>query len=467
LAARLDAPGWLVSTATVAFAVIVGVLAGSSPAMAIAAACAVAFLLITLTDLSHGVVAFTLLTFIALLPGLAGPGVNLTKGAGAVLAISWIASATTSEGRRQFPAVHPALSLILLAWLTWNGMTLLWAPMRSPVIVSTISFALNFALFPIVFAAVRSIADVRRIFLAFILGAVLAAMYGVVAHPDASALAGSATAATDLNRLSGTIKDPNELATVLAAGLGLSSAIIFDRTRSIQLRGWALAAAALLALGIFLTLSRGGLIALGAGLAAWVVIASRHRAQALLATAAVVAIAVWFFLAVAPPAARDRITKTDGGSGRTDIWKVGWRMVEAHPITGVGAGNFQNTSVHYLLAPGPIKFSEYIVDVPEVAHNAYLQVLAETGVVGLSGFIIVILGCMTATVRAARNFRRDGNTEGELAANALFVATSSILAGYFFLSDEHSKYLWLLLSLGPALLALSNRSRGGREAVTG
>ena len=167
--------------------------------------------------------------------------------------------------------------------------------------------------------------------------------------------------------------------------------------------------------------------------------------------------AVWFFLAVAPPAARDRITKADGGSGRTDIWKVGWRMVQAHPINGVGAGNFQNTSVHYLLAPGPIKFSQYIVDIPEVAHNAYLQVLAETGVVGLSLFLFVILGCVGAAGKAARNFRRRSDREGELLATAVLVATASVLAGYFFLSDEHSKYLWLLLSLGPALLALSSK----------
>ena len=32
------------------------------------------------------------------------------------------------------------------------------------------------------------------------------------------------------------------------------------------------------------------------------------------------------------------------------------------------------------------------------------------------------------------------------------MAIAALLAGYFFLSEEHSKHLWLLLSFGPALL---------------
>jgi O-antigen ligase len=463
VARRLETPAWLIPAGILGLACVTGFLAGSNPTMAIALGCGVAFLLITLTDLSKGVVAFTLLTFIALLPGFAGPGVNVTKGAGAILAISWLASATAGEGRRQFPNAHPMLALALIGLLVWNGLSALWAVSLPSVEVSTISFALNFALFPIVFAAVRSKKDVRQILAAFIFGAVLAALYGVVTQPNASALSGSATAASGLNRLSGTIKDPNELAAVLAVGIALSTAFVFDKSRAAAVRTAAMGAVAVLMFCILLTLSRGGLIALGAGMAAWIVIASRRRAQALVATALIVLAAVYFFVAVAPPAARDRITKADGGSGRTDIWKVGWRMVKAHPLEGVGAGNFQQNSIHYLLAPGPIKFSQYIVDVPEVAHNAYLQVLAEIGVVGLAFFVFVIAGCLGATARAAQNFRRRDDQQGELLSVAVFVALASILAGYFFLSDEHSKYLWLLLSLGPALLHLSN---GGEQDAT-
>ena len=64
---------------------------------------------------------------------------------------------------------------------------------------------------------------------------------------------------------------------------------------------------------------------------------------------------------LASPAERARVTEVQGGSGRTDIWTVGTRMVRAHPLTGIGLGNFQNTSIHYLLRPGEITRSELTV----------------------------------------------------------------------------------------------------------
>ena len=54
------------------------------------------------------------------------------------------------------------------------------------------------------------------------------------------------------------------------------------------------------------------------------------------------------------------------------IWQVAWRMVEDNPVRGVGAGNFANSSVHYVLQPGQAPRSDLIVDTPSVAHNTYL-----------------------------------------------------------------------------------------------
>ncbi len=103
-----------------------------------------------------------------------------------------------------------------------------------------------------------------------------------------------------------------------------------------------------------------------------------------------VLMAVVYFGAFAPAEATERVTKIDGGTGRTDVWTVGWRMVEDHPVRGIGNGNFANTSVHYLLQPGSIVRDDFIVDTPKVAHNSYLEVLAELGVVGLVLFAIVL-----------------------------------------------------------------------------
>ncbi len=460
-AGRLDRIDWLLPLSVAALAVLIGVAAGVDPPLSIALALGVAFAVIATMSLTSGLIGFTFVAFMALLPGFGGQGVNATKGAGALLAISWLASTTSSENRRRFPAEHPLLAMAAILLLSWDAITSLWATQLNGVIVETYSFALNFALFPIVYAAIRNKADVRKVLIAFCLGAVLAAGYGLITQPDATNLAVSANSAGGLDRLSGTFGDPNELATVLAAGIILSSTMLFDRGRSSILRLTSGAIAAMLLFALFLTLSRGGLVALAAGLLAWVLVAGRHRMQALLGVGALAAITVWFFLAFAPPQAKDRLTHADGGSGRTDIWKVGWRMVEAHPVNGVGAGNFSQNAIHYLLVPGQIAQSQYIVDVPSVAHNAYLQVLAETGIVGLSFFLILIFGSLGCTWSAVRTFRERNDHEGELLARGVFVATVAVLAGYFFLADQHSKYMWLLLSLGPALAGLAKHGERG------
>jgi O-antigen ligase len=149
------------------------------------------------------------------------------------------------------------------------------------------------------------------------------------------------------------------------------------------------------------------------------------------------------------------VTTVQGGTGRTDVWTVGWRMVEHDPWRGVGAGNFANSSIHFLLRPGSIKRTDFIVDTPKVAHNMYLEVLAELGIPGLALFLAILGFSLLCIVRAARSFKRSGDVTLEILSRAIFVALVGILASDFFGSREYSKQLWLLLSLGPAILAMA------------
>jgi exopolysaccharide production protein ExoQ len=175
--------------------------------------------------------------------------------------------------------------------------------------------------------------------------------------------------------------------------------------------------------------------------------------------ALLVAVTAIGYFSVVAPAAGHRLFEADGGSGRTDIWKVGWRMVEAKPVTGVGAGNFPDASIHYVLVePGAIQNDTYVVDDPHVAHNIYLGFLAELGIVGLCLFLLIAGGSLRAAALAARNFARSGDRELELMTRAVVVAILALLAADFFLSDQYSKQLWLLLAFGPALLAISLRA---------
>ena len=45
-------------------------------------------------------------------------------------------------------------------------------------------------------------------------------------------------------------------------------------------------------------------------------------------------------------------------------------------------------------------------------------------------------------------------------ARAILIASIAVLAADFFLSDQYSKQLWLLLALGPAMLGLATKQAG-------
>ena len=116
--------------------------------------------------------------------------------------------------------------------------------------------------------------------------------------------------------------------------------------------------------------------------------------------------------------------------------------------------------MHYLLQPGAIERADYIVGVPKVAHNTYLELWAEQGIIGLTLFAILVGFCLYSALKAAHSFARQGDARLEVLARALFVAMAGLLAGDFFGSRLTNKEVWLLLGFAPALLAIA-RSREG------
>ena len=308
---------------------------------------------------------------------------------------------------------------------------------------------LNLLLFPIVFAAIRRPRDLEWVMVLFVLGGLSSAvigwldLFGGGGDPDAE------------GRLAGVGINANELGGLLVCGTVFAAALGASRERAIPMRAMWFAAAGLSGLALALTLSRGAIVGmLVAFLVAPLLAGPRRRlptiAMSLLA-AATIAMSI---IALVPETAVSRLTSSDHtGSGRTDIWRIALRMVDDRPVLGVGAGNFQDASIRYVLLPGVLKRDEQIVNKPKVTHNVYLQVLAELGAVGLALFLAVIVSSLLATLRAARIYSRAGLRSNELMARALLVGLIGFLAAEFFSSQLYSKQLWLLLALGPAVLA--------------
>ena len=236
--------------------------------------------------------------------------------------------------------------------------------------------------------------QVRLILLALVIGALASVLIGFVhAHPSPS------------KRFTGLAGDPNYLAAQLVPAIVFAVALLGDSRRLVTR---AVLSAALVALAVALaaTESRSGLIAVAVVVVGAAMRLRRQRRRALVAIVLIAAVAgTWFALS---PSALHRVTSfNDGGSGRSTLWLVAWRLAKDYAPEGVGLGNFRALAQYHVRQPGGLRYVQQI-DEPHLVHNTYLQLLAETGVIGLSLFFVVAGACLTAAHRAGRLFERLG-----------------------------------------------------------
>ncbi len=114
-------------------------------------------------------------------------------------------------------------------------------------------------------------------------------------------------------------------------------------------------------------------------------------------------------------------------------------------------------------ATSALEFANYIVEQPKFVHNSYLEMLAETGLIGLGLFVAVILGSLGCAWRAGRLFDATGDHAMATLSRAAIVSVLAMLAAAYFISGTTDRRLWVLLALGPALLASTASARPRRR----
>jgi putative inorganic carbon (hco3(-)) transporter len=455
-----SAPGGvrLLAPAACATAAVLGVVAALQPLIAVGIAGGLIFAYFVFADLAAGFAVLAFLSFLDTLP--TSGALSLAKAAGLLLAVAWLAQwAAGAADRRDFFADYPHLTWVLVAFLGWGVLSLLWAPQFGTGLTALSRYAPNILLLPIAYTALRTRRDLSLVLGAIVLGAVLAAAFGVLQPPQAGLIEES-------SRATGTVGDPNELAAFVLVGLALAAGFALGREHSPLVRVGAALAVPLCAAGIFLSLSRGGLVAFAFVLVAGAFLAGRWRFAV---TAILLALALGgtlYFTQLAPLPARERISAANGGTGRSDLWKVGLRMVQANPVGGVGVGNFQASSPDFTLQPGTITRADLIFSsAPKVTHNTYLEIAAEMGLPGVILFGIIICSSLACGLKAARTWAARGQPTMEALARGAVLGLIGMLVADFFISDMYTKLLWVMLAIGPAMLAIV-RSEGDSESTS-
>jgi O-antigen ligase len=229
-------------------------------------------------------------------------------------------------------------------------------------------------------------------------------------------------------------------------------------------------AAALMGVSLIMTNSRGGIISLAAELFFLVLIAGpgaqqkekskRLRAALVRAGLAAGLVALLFggTLAVGGADVFNRLvgtaTASDPTTGRSHFWSVTLDIIKAHPIVGSGLGSFGVIYTRYDSRNGFYRL--------EQAHNDYLQVLSDTGLIGgLIGlsFLVILFGKGFERRITEDKFRR-GVATGALAGCFAVLVHSAF---DFTLHTTANALLFLILA---ALATLDHRvdtSGGGRK----
>lgn len=340
---------------------------------------------------------------------------------------------------------NPGLAAALAAMLGWIALSFAWAFSPSTALSGALTYLLDMILIPLCYAAIRKREHVVWVVAAFAFGAVMSSVYGFV-HP-------TAITSMDAGRATGLNGDANGEATVLAAAIPLVICLFAVWRDSARLKLASLIAVVLLFAGLVQTLSREGLVSLGAVLVAAVVFGGRWRRAAGVLLVIGALVTVGYFAFFAPAAARDRVTNSDT-SGRSSLWKIAGRVFEAHPVLGVGENNFILVEQQYINRPGSIS-AFYVVDRPLLTHNTFLEALTDLGLPGLLTLLAVLGLCISAAVRATWIFERNGDQDMELMSRGIILALVAILASDFFVAGGTAKFLWIPLALCPVLLRLA------------
>ena len=404
-------------------------------------------------DLPVAVALWVGLTFVQAVPALSvGPLLALL-----LIGFGWIGTLRREDSEtRTLLRQHRGRALLVLALMVWVVLSLLWAP--DPGVAGSIvaDWLTAGALFVLILTTIGSKRAVWWVAGAFVGGAVLSVVLGLTGLVS-NELYSSATAfqtAGEAGRLRGGSGDPNFLAAGLVPAIVIASALLIS-TRRVGAQLALISSIGVMTVGLAASESRGGLIAVGVALIVALLVVRRRIYLVTFVVTLVGFAALWFAI---NPGSWSRVTHFDSqGNGRADLWKVGWEISEDNPVVGVGVGNFRSVSPEYVRRPRELQYVDLIAERPLVVHNAYLQTLTETGLIGLGLYLTIIFTSLRAALLAARRFEAGGRIEMANISRALIVAIMAGLAASFFISSETDPRMWALFALGPALLGISYR----------
>ncbi len=249
----------------------------------------------------------------------------------------------------------------------------------------------------------------------------------------------------------GIFGDPNDLAMSLIVGLPFVFYLFFFE-RFVLKKMILVASGSLILYCILLTGSRGGML----GLAVVVYLLLRRKTGTIVGI--VLALVCLFgLLFIAPSSSMERFTEAslteETGHSRIEHWYHGWQMFLSNPITGVGMGNYPEYANGF------------------VAHNSFVHVAAEIGIVGISIWIGLFYFAFKNLMAIKRKTDKAERVSFDLTlADSLKASLTGFIVCGFSLSRQYQYIPYILIALSVSTYHISSGRDGSmrisiRDAV--
>lgn len=354
-----------------------------------------------------------------------------------------------------------ALFAALFAYIVVIVLSIAVAISRAPVIKETLKWSEVAAVVAATWLFIRT--ERQALWLAWgaIIAGVAEALLGCAQYVLATGLLGPGGANV---RVYGTFDQPNPFGGYLNLSLPIALALtIFGRDP--RMRWVAGGSSALMLFALYLSDSRGALLGLVAALVVLGAVGWRIERKVIIALLVGIPLVLIAWFAHIIPArienkllAQFRVNDVSLNAQLNDAnystierlahWVAGLRMFRAHPLLGVGAGNYDAAYQRYKV-PG---WDESLTH----AHNYYINAAAETGALGLLAFLAVIAVAVWVAWRTTRAADPTRAAHGALAgvdARAIAIGCAAVIVALCVhnVTDDlfvHAMELQFALALG-------------------
>ena len=349
---------------------------------------------------------------------------TMSQVAGLLLGGIWIIKIIANAKIRRPHVFH----IVFAAFAIWHFLSLFWTIDFDKSMVRYHTYLQLFILAYIIWDLFRSERSIKGGLQAYVLGAWVSIGSLIFNYL-------SGTKATYF-RYSATGFDSNNIGIILAIGIVIAWYLNSDKSKTgmwniLKFLNYIYLPLAIF--GILLTGSRAALITAGFSFIYVIGSADQLKISTRIIMYLFIVSATYGVFTLIPEGIVDRLSTTiDSVSnadlgGRVAIWRASLDVIEQYPILGVGTNAFPSAT-----------------ELGKAAHNTYLSILAEVGIIGFGLFTIAIVIALIGAIKHPENERK------------FWIALLITLAlGILTLNWAHRKPTWLIPSL---LVASANIS---------